>query len=51
MNSLGSLLVPIDASPRSQLRLQLAQTLLRQCADGGAPGPVDVLYATTPSYL
>ncbi|MDE2145253.1 MAG: universal stress protein [Burkholderiales bacterium] len=46
---MGSILVPVDASPRSLLRLQLAQALARQ--DAAAPAAVDVLYAVTPSYL
>lgn len=52
MTSLASILVHVDASPRSAVRAALAHRLAMQlCANGSRPCVVNTLYAVTPSYL
>jgi len=51
MNTIGSLLVHVDASPRSDVRLALAQWLAVHCDTGSpAPGAIEVVYCTAPSF-
>jgi nucleotide-binding universal stress UspA family protein len=52
MTSLGTILLHVDASPRSAARVAFAHRLAMQlCANGSRPCVVNTLYAVTPSYL
>jgi nucleotide-binding universal stress UspA family protein len=51
MNSLGSILVHVDALPRSQVRLQLASTLAAHAGTTQAPCRIHALYGATPFDL
>jgi nucleotide-binding universal stress UspA family protein len=51
MNSIDSLLVPVDASPRTETHLRLAQWLGARCAAASrSSSTVDALYCATPSF-
>lgn len=52
MSSLGSMLLHLDASPRCEARLRVAQLLATRLGAGSnAPCVIDTLYGVTPSYL
>lgn len=51
MNTLGTLLVHVDASPRSRIRLAVAQQIALRCDTGSqAPGAIEAVCCTMPSF-